>query len=158
MPVGYFDEVSPAGNFERQKRFTPFTAVYNVTGQPAVSLPLHWSAEGLPIGVMLAGRHGRGGHFDLPVRAAGGGPSLAGPAPAAVVIFDLTDPPSCPPPRSHGPVRSAASRTCWMPMIVAAPLMSPLAIRPGISASGTQRTASVSFASGTPAGSAPRAR
>ena len=61
VPVGYFDEVNPAGNFERQKRFTPFTAVYNVTGQPAVSLPLHWSADGLPIGVMLAGRTGEEG-------------------------------------------------------------------------------------------------
>ncbi len=57
-PVGYFDEVDPAENFERQKRFTPWTAVYNVAGLPAVSLPLHWSAEGLPIGVMLAGRMG----------------------------------------------------------------------------------------------------
>jgi amidase len=57
-PVGYFDEVDPAENFERQKRFTPWTAVYNVTGLPAVSVPLHWSAEGLPIGVMLAGRMG----------------------------------------------------------------------------------------------------
>ena len=57
-PVGYFDEVEPPENFERQKRFTPYTAVYNVTGQPAVSLPLHWTAEGLPIGVMLAGRMG----------------------------------------------------------------------------------------------------
>jgi amidase len=57
-PVGYFDEVDPAENFERQKRFTPWTAVYNVTGQPAVSVPLHWSTEGLPIGVMLAGRMG----------------------------------------------------------------------------------------------------
>lgn len=55
-PVGYFDEVEPPENFERQKRFTPYTAVYNLTGQPAVSLPLHWTAEGLPIGVMLAGR------------------------------------------------------------------------------------------------------
>jgi amidase len=57
-PVGYFDEVDPAENFERQKRFTPWTAIYNVTGLPAVSVPLHWSAEGLPIGVMLAGRMG----------------------------------------------------------------------------------------------------
>ncbi len=57
-PVGYFDEVEPPENFERQKRFTPYTAVYNVTGQPAVSLPLHWTPEGLPIGVMLAGRMG----------------------------------------------------------------------------------------------------
>jgi amidase len=57
-PVGYFEEVEPAENFERQKRFTPYTAVYNVTGQPAVSLPLHWTADGLPVGVMLAGRMG----------------------------------------------------------------------------------------------------
>jgi amidase len=58
VPVGYFDEVDPADNFERQKRFTPWTAIYNVSGLPAVSIPLHWSAEGLPIGVMLAGRMG----------------------------------------------------------------------------------------------------
>jgi amidase len=55
-PVGYFDEVEPAENFERQKRFAPFAALYNVTGQPAVNVPLHWTADGLPIGVMLAGR------------------------------------------------------------------------------------------------------
>jgi amidase len=57
-PVGWFDEVPPAQNFERQKLFTPFTALYNVSGQPAVSVPLHWTAEGLPIGIMLAGRMG----------------------------------------------------------------------------------------------------
>jgi amidase len=57
-PVGWFDEVEPAENFERQKRFTPFTALYNVSGQPAVNVPLHWNADGLPIGVMLAGRMG----------------------------------------------------------------------------------------------------
>ncbi len=57
-PVGYFTEVDPAENFERQKRFTPFTAAYNLSGQPAVSLPLHWNEAGLPIGVMLAGRIG----------------------------------------------------------------------------------------------------
>jgi amidase len=57
-PVGYFTEVDPAENFERQKRFTPFTAAYNLSGQPAVNLPLHWNADGLPIGVMLAGRIG----------------------------------------------------------------------------------------------------
>jgi amidase len=58
VPVGYFDEVDPAENFERQKRFTPFTALYNISGQPSVSLPLYWNAEGLPIGVMLAARMG----------------------------------------------------------------------------------------------------
>jgi amidase len=58
VPVGYFDEVEPAENFERQKRFTPWTALYNISGQPAVSIPLHWTETGLPIGVMLAGRIG----------------------------------------------------------------------------------------------------
>ena len=58
VPVGYFDEVDPAENFERQKRFTPWTAIYNISGLPAVSVPLHWNAEGLPIGVMLGGRMG----------------------------------------------------------------------------------------------------
>jgi len=61
VPVGYFEEVEPAENFERQKLFTPFTAVYNVSGQPAVNVPLHWNADGLPIGVMLAGRMGEEG-------------------------------------------------------------------------------------------------
>jgi amidase len=61
VPVGYFDEVEPAENFERQKLFTPWTALYNLSGQPAVSLPLHWNAAGLPIGVMLAGRIGAEG-------------------------------------------------------------------------------------------------
>jgi amidase len=58
QPVGYFigDDGDPAADFERQKRFTPFTAMYNLTGQPAISLPLYQSAEGLPIGIMLVGR------------------------------------------------------------------------------------------------------
>ena len=56
-PVGWFDaDVDPAEDFERQKRFTPYTAMYNTTGQPAISLPLYESSEGLPIGVMLIGR------------------------------------------------------------------------------------------------------
>ena len=58
VPVGWFDEVSPAENFERQKQFTPYTAMYNVTGQPAVNLPLYWAEGGLPIGVMVAGPMG----------------------------------------------------------------------------------------------------
>jgi amidase len=58
VPVGYFDEVGPAENFERQKSFTPYTAMYNLSGQPAVNVPLHWNAAGLPVGVMLASRIG----------------------------------------------------------------------------------------------------
>ena len=60
-PVGWFDEVEPAENFIRQTQFTPWTALYNLSGQPAVSVPLHWTADGLPIGVMLAGQLGAEG-------------------------------------------------------------------------------------------------
>ena len=36
--------------------FTPWTAVYNVTGHPAMSVPLSWNEQGLPIGVHFVGR------------------------------------------------------------------------------------------------------
>jgi amidase len=38
--------------------FIPWTPVFNVTGQPAMSVPLHWSASGLPVGMHLVGRFG----------------------------------------------------------------------------------------------------
>jgi amidase len=62
-PIGWFTgeangDEDPAADFERQKQFTPYTAMYNMTGQPAISLPLYWSEEGLPIGMMLVGRPG----------------------------------------------------------------------------------------------------
>src|SRR3954469_13181488 len=57
VPIGYFRETGdPAEEFDRMKQFTPWTAVFNMTGQPAVNVPLHWSPDGLPIGVMLVGR------------------------------------------------------------------------------------------------------
>jgi amidase len=36
----------------------PWTPVSNATGQPAMSVPLHWNADGLPIGVHVVGRFG----------------------------------------------------------------------------------------------------
>jgi amidase len=38
--------------------YVPFTAMFNITGQPAISLPLAWSDAGLPVGVQLVGRYG----------------------------------------------------------------------------------------------------
>lgn len=38
--------------------FIPYTPLANVTGQPSMSVPLHWNAEGLPIGAMFTGRCG----------------------------------------------------------------------------------------------------
>ncbi len=52
------DDADPARDFANQKAFTPYTSAWNLTGMPAVSLPLHWTGDGLPVGVMLAGRPG----------------------------------------------------------------------------------------------------
>lgn len=38
--------------------FTPYTLLFNVTGQPAMSVPLHWNGAGLPIGMQFVGRYG----------------------------------------------------------------------------------------------------
>jgi amidase len=56
--IGEIDSCSedPWEDFRRSGRFTPYTALYNVTGQPAISLPLFHGEDGLPLGVMLAGR------------------------------------------------------------------------------------------------------
>lgn len=41
--------------------FAPFTAQFNMTGQPAISVPLSWSPDGLPIGIQFAGKMGADG-------------------------------------------------------------------------------------------------
>jgi amidase len=56
--IGEIDACSddPWDDFHRSGQFTPFTAIFNVTGQPAVSLPLYHGDDGLPLGVQIAGR------------------------------------------------------------------------------------------------------
>lgn len=52
-----FDPRHPRQATERMEDVPRFTAIVNVTGQPAISLPLHWTPDGLPIGVQLVGRY-----------------------------------------------------------------------------------------------------
>lgn len=58
VPIGHFTEEGPEAEFRIMTEFAPFTSVYNVSGQPSVNVPSHWSDQGLPIGVMLTGRMG----------------------------------------------------------------------------------------------------
>ncbi len=58
VPVGTIDPFGsePQETFARGAVFTPFTAISNVTGSPAISLPLAVHPGGLPLGIQLVGR------------------------------------------------------------------------------------------------------
>jgi amidase len=59
--LGYLtaSDDEPDRAFTRAAPYGAFTSPFNVSGQPAISLPLHWTATGLPIGVQLAAAYGR---------------------------------------------------------------------------------------------------
>jgi amidase len=71
-PLGTYDQnapgITPERWFDHKGSFTPFLALFNLTGQPAMSVPLCHSADGLPLGVQFAAGFGR---EDLLFRLAG---------------------------------------------------------------------------------------
>jgi amidase len=60
-PLGSFASPpeAPLQGFLRAAPFGTFTSAFNMTGQPAISLPLHWSPDGLPVGAHLIASYGR---------------------------------------------------------------------------------------------------
>ncbi len=60
LSLGSFDPLpdDPLYGYRRSTSFVPFTPICNITGQPAMSVPLHWNGESLPIGVHVIGRFG----------------------------------------------------------------------------------------------------
>lgn len=57
-PLGWYDREDGERNFEQQVRYTPFTSMVNVSGLPAITVPIATTAGGLPMGVQLIGRPG----------------------------------------------------------------------------------------------------
>jgi amidase len=60
LPLGSFDPQpgNPLAGLYRAAAFVPFTPICNVTGQPAMSVPLFWNSDGLPVGTHFVGRFG----------------------------------------------------------------------------------------------------
>jgi amidase len=62
VPHGEMDQNKPGISAwewtQHAFELVPFTPAFNTTGQPAISLPLHWTPDGLPVGVQIAARFG----------------------------------------------------------------------------------------------------
>jgi amidase len=59
VPIGTFDQTLPWEEFiEMVYRYVAFTPLANFTGFPAMSVPLHWTPDGLPVGSHVLGRFG----------------------------------------------------------------------------------------------------
>ncbi|HEX7835053.1 MAG TPA: amidase family protein, partial [Pseudolysinimonas sp.] len=57
-PLGWYDAEDAEHNFAQQVQFTPYTSMVNVSGLPAITLPVSVTQDGLPMGVQLIGRPG----------------------------------------------------------------------------------------------------
>src|ERR1700720_3050612 len=57
LPLGTLDTAAPEpmSTFTRSGLFTPFTPVFNASGQPGISVPLYEGDDGLPLGVQIVG-------------------------------------------------------------------------------------------------------
>lgn len=68
-PLGTYDDSGPdpLDAIRRAGIVAAFTGLFNATGHPAISLPLHWTRDGLPVGVQLVAPFGR---EDLLIRVA----------------------------------------------------------------------------------------
>ena len=60
LPLGTLESPPdhPLFGIIRSGAYVPFTPICNITGQPAMSVPLYWNADGLPIGSHFVGRFG----------------------------------------------------------------------------------------------------
>lgn len=52
--IGHFSALRPSADFDEQTAFSPYCSVYNISGQPALSMPVGDGPGGVPVGVMLA--------------------------------------------------------------------------------------------------------
>src|SRR5690606_27424670 len=56
--IGYFTEMTPDDDYRAQCQLTPYTSMVNVSGLPAIAIPVLETEEGLPMGAHLIGRPG----------------------------------------------------------------------------------------------------
>jgi len=49
---------NPMAPLAMAAEFSPTTAIFNISGQPAASVPIHWNEQGLPIGVQVVAKFG----------------------------------------------------------------------------------------------------
>jgi amidase len=57
-PLGWYSSDDSELNFAQQVQYTPFTSFANVTGLPAITLPIYQTDGGIPMGVQLVGKPG----------------------------------------------------------------------------------------------------